>query len=350
MQGAPRVVIAVVVAAGLVPAASSAQQPQGLGLPQLPAVELQPVQLPPVPLPAPLPPVSVPEVPAPEVRVPQPPLPAPPEVSAPLPQVTAPSAPRLDAPAAGSGPGEPPSAGSSPGSGTSGPSTSSGQAPSGTVAAAGTPSASPARGGRAARAAAVRGGRGLLGTSYHSRRRLVRALRGCIDLLPQRQERLVTIRYGLGGAEPRADRAVAGMLDLSSGQYVAARRRALRGLVVAARNGRCRVGRSVAAGSHYTSARGRVGPSVASVAVSGGPESKRAEIGVLGERRSGGDEAGPAERSGLGTPLALDADSASASLPATLVVIAALVVLGLIALRPLLAASSRRGGRTGDVR
>jgi hypothetical protein len=84
--------------------------------------------------------------------------------------------------------------------------------------------------------------KGVLGTSFRTRRRLVRALRGCVDRLPPRQDRLLTLRYGVDSASPRPSREVADMLDLSPGEYVAVRRRALQGLVRAARGRACQGG------------------------------------------------------------------------------------------------------------
>jgi hypothetical protein len=43
---------------------------------------------------------------------------------------------------------------------------------------------------------------GVVGTGFGTRRRLVRALRGCIDAMPQHQDRLPTLRDGVGDAQP----------------------------------------------------------------------------------------------------------------------------------------------------
>jgi hypothetical protein len=317
MQGALKVSIAVMVVAGAVPAGAPAQ------VLDVPPVDVPPASVPPVTLPAPLPQVSTPQVSTPPVTVPGV------RVDAPLP--SAPSVPQVQAPApAARRPALPvvDSAPSTTPSRTSG--SSSGQAPSGTVAAAGTPSASPARGGRVARAAAVPGGRGVLGTSYRSRRRLVRALSACVAGLPRRQERLLVMRYGLGAAAAHPDGAVAGMLGLSRGAYGVLRQRALRGVVRDARDGGCRDGAAVATAPAI--AFGDAGEVRTASATARGA---RARIAVRGERASGGPA--PADEDGgkLTTPLALDAPEPEGALLGVLMLAAALGLLALIGVRAL---------------
>jgi hypothetical protein len=345
MQGASRGFIVVLAAAVLVPAPSSAQEPQGLRLPQLPAVTVPELTLPPVRLPAPLPNVSTPPVTVPEVRVevpqlappdaPQAPLPAP---AAPAPSAPGPASPPARAPAAAAGPG------AVAGPGRSEPALTARQGPAGGVATpAGTPSASPARSGRAARAAALRGGRGLLGTSYRSPRRLVRALSACVAGLPGRQERLLALRYGVGGAPARPDRVVASALGLSPDGYATLRRRALRGVVRDARDGGCNDDAPVTAVTAAQAiAFGDGGePRAAPVFMGGAGGSLGGEIAVRGERASGGSEPTDAVYSELDTPLALEANEPSASLLGTLLLAAALAVLAVIALRGLRAGVRR---------
>jgi hypothetical protein len=325
MQGALlRVLVGVAVTTGVLPAVSSAQ------VLDVPPVQVPSVSVPPVALPAPLPQVSTPQVTTPPVTVPgirvDAPLPSAP-VQAPLPAAPRPAAPVVDSASSLVGPDR---AADTAASGT--PSASSGQAPSGTVAAAGTPSASPARGGRVARAAAVPGGRGVLGTSYRSPGRLVRALSACVRGLPERQERLLVLRYGLGAAAVHPDRAVARTLRLSRGEYTSVRRRALRGLVRHARAGGCR---DAAPGSAApVIAFGDGGEVRPVVGVSGSRSSSRgAEIAVRGAHASGGSESLDEDVDELATPLALDADEPASSLFGVLMLAAVIAVLALIALR-----------------
>jgi hypothetical protein len=309
MQGASRVFMVVMLGAGAVPAAASAQ------VLDVPPVQVPSVSLPSVTLPAPLPqvstpPVSTPPVTVPEVRV-DAPLPSPPQVKTPAAPETAGAVPHT-------------------------PTASSGQAPSGTVAAAGTPSASPARGGRVARAAAVHGGRGVLGTGYRSRRRLVRALSACVAGLPGRQARLVVMRYGVGAAATHPDRAVAGALGLSRGEYATVRSRALRGMVRDARDGGCRDG---AAASAIASAEGgELRPASATVGVA---MASAGAIVVRGERASGTSAPEDPDRGGpFTTPLAVDVGS-NGSHAGALLMLAGLGLLALVGLRALRAAVRR---------
>jgi hypothetical protein len=342
MQGASRGFIVVVAAAVLAPAPSSAQEPQALRLPQLPAVTVPELTLPPVRLPAPLPNVSTPPVTVPEVRVEVPQLAPPdaPQAPLPAPDAPAPSAPELASPPARA-PAAAGGSGAVAGPGPSEPALPARQAPSGSVAPpAGTPSASPARSGRAGRAAALRGGRGLLGTSYRSPRRLVRALSACVPGLPGRQERLLALRYGVGGAPARPDRAVASALGLSPGGYATLRRRALRGVVRDARDGGCSDDAAVTA-AHAIAFGDGDEARAAPVFIGGAGGSLGGEIAVRGERASGGSEATGAVYSELDTPLALEANEPSASLLGTLLLAAALAVLAVIALRGLRAGVRR---------
>jgi len=86
---------------------------------------------------------------------------------------------------------------------------------------------------------AVHNGGGYFGTRYRKPRRLVRGLRGCLDEIGDLPSRLLILRYGIGGYEPRPAARVAEVLDLSRRRYALVRRRGLRRLVMAARSSRC---------------------------------------------------------------------------------------------------------------
>jgi hypothetical protein len=178
----------------------------------------------------------------------------------------------------------------------------------------------------------------VLGTSFRTRRRLVRALRGYVDRLPPRQDRLLTLRYGVDGASPRPSREVAEMLDLSPGEYVGA----LQGLVRAARAGACQVG---GAGDNSTqpgyvaSGPGSNGRALGATPADSG--SQQAAIRVPRRRASGAEPRERERLSGFSIPLALDGERAGSFVIAALVLMAALAGLGLVGLRPLLAAARR---------
>ncbi len=328
MQGALKVSIAVMVVAGVVPATASAQ------VLDVPPVRVPSVSVPPVALPAPLPQVSTPQVSTPPATVPgvrvDAPLPSVPQVKAPLPPSPRSAAPVVDSLPSPVGPG---GTAGTPTSRT--PAASSGQAPSGAVAAAGTPSAPPARGGRVARAAAVPGGRGVLGTSYRSPRRLVRALSACVPGLPARQEHLLVMRYGVGAAAAQPDRSVARTLGLSRGDYMTVRRRALRGLVRDARAGGCRAAGATSAVPAIAFGDGGEVRSVAAGSRAGGQAPGDAEIAVRGERASGGSVPADDDGGELATPLAVDAPEPSGSLLGALMLAAALGLLAAIGVRAL---------------
>jgi hypothetical protein len=322
MQGASTVAVVFMLAAA-VPAASSAQQAPGVGLPgaaQVPQAPVPPVTPPAVPAP------SVPEVPAPSLPTRAAPLPSTlaPRIPAPnvpgvrLPEVRAPSSPAPPAQAAPA-PGAPSAdllrllTGES---GSVGPGVARGasngwigadalgQPRAGSGAGGGAPGSSPGRARRAARAAArLRGGEGVLGTSFRTHRALVRALNGCIDRLPPRQDRLLTLPYGVGDAWPRPASAVADMLDLSRGRYAVVRRNALRGLVWAARTGACQAGRGGDASAlpgHVVSGPGSLGRALRATAADSG--SQHAAIGVPRQLSSGGEPWERERRRGFGIP------------------------------------------------
>jgi hypothetical protein len=168
----------------------------------------------------------------------------------------------------------------------------------------------------------------------------VRALSACVAGLPGRQERLLTMRYGVGGAPARPGRAVASALGLSAGDYATLRRRALRGVVRDARDGGCSDNAAVTA-AHAISFGDGGEARAAPVFMGGAGGSLGGEIAVRGERASGGSEATDAVYSELDTPLALEANEPSASLLGTLLLAAALAVLAVIALRGLRAGVRR---------
>ena len=355
MQGGSAIAVTLLLLA-VPPAASLGQVPGAPQLPAAPVPQLPPApvpQLPPAPAPVPsLPPA--PRVPAPSVpALPAPSLPAVPAPSLPevrAPSVTAPRVPSPRLPAAAPGapssgqPGTTSGPAGAPGSGSTG---TPAAAPSPTSAGAG-PSGSSSR--RSARAAArLRRGGGVLGTSFATRRGLVSTLRGCVDSLPPRHDRLLTLRYGVGPAKPRPAREVAAALDLPAGGYGVVQRRALRGLVRAARGSGCEGGASapLASEGHAT---GAAIASVAGAYAAAARESERGKLAVLGEQSSSRQEPGGERRSGLGTPLALDADAPGSSSLATLLLVLALGLLCAVAARPLLAALRRVRDHPSDAR
>jgi hypothetical protein len=172
-----------------------------------------------------------------------------------------------------------------------------------------------------------------------------------------RQEMLLTLRYGVGGGKPHSASQVISELDLSTGQYVLVWRRALRGLVRAARNGACLESGVAPAGAAPAGRPGfsrsessEIGPAVAAAASgsSAGTESPRAALRVRGDGSSGGDTAELASRSGIQTPLALGAEESGGPPVAALALLAALTLLGTAlggaTFKPLLDAARRRPG------
>ena len=169
----------------------------------------------------------------------------------------------------------------------------------------------------------------------------MRALRGCVDRLPPRHDQLWTLRYGVDGASPRPSREVADMLDLSPGEYVVVRRRALEGLVRAARGGACQVGGArddSTLPGYVASGPGSNGRALSATPADSG--SQQAAIRVP-RQRSSGAEPRERERRGFSIPLVLDGEREGSFVIAALVLMAALAGLGLIGLRPLLAAARR---------
>ena len=134
--------------------------------------------------------------------------------------------------------------------------------------------------------ALLRGGTGVLGTRFHSGRKLVRALSGCVSGLPARQEQLLTLRYGVGGKAPLPAGRVADRLDLVRRQYTQVRRRAFRGLVRAARAGGCEAGGGATGASGSPAAPAQAGARSSAGDPAGA--SQQAAVGVLREKASGG--------------------------------------------------------------
>jgi hypothetical protein len=176
--------------------------------------------------------------------------------------------------------------------------------------------------------AALRERRGVLGTRFRSPRRLVRALAGCVPGLPGRQERLLRLRYGVGGASARPDRAVAAALGLPRGGYGTLLGRALRGLVHDARVGGCADGSATGRGAQLVAFGDdggvRTGPATARVAAGAADV---AEVAVRGEDAS--RQSGAADAAG-GAPIALGADAPGGSLLSPAVLAAALALLALL--------------------
>ena len=178
-------------------------------------VEVPEVTLPPVPAPLPqVPAPAPPPVPAVEVPLPVPvPVPVAPPVA---PPALAPSAaPRLE-----SSPTQLVGAGAA-------------------LAAAAPGASDPGERTAAGDKHGARRGGGYFGTRYRKPRRLVRGLRGCLDEIGALPRRLLILRYGIGGYEPRRAAHVAQRLELSRRRYALVRRRGLRQLVMTARGSRC---------------------------------------------------------------------------------------------------------------
>ena len=336
MQGASTVAVAFMLAAA-VPAASSAQQAPGVGLPPVP-------QAPPAL--APLPPISPPSAPAP--ATPAPSVPAPSGARA----IRVPERTRGSAAERAAGASRPGGTGSAAPLGGSRPARDRlerrcppGRRPAGRVSerertdlAQGSPGG-PCRRRRAglsprenparrAGGSVLRGRKGVLGTSFRTRRRLVRALRGCIAALPQPQDRLLTLRYGVGDAQAHPAREVAGMLNLSPGQYAWCSAAPTGIGARAARAGGCGVGGGGGASAppgYAASGPGGIGRALAAAAAASGSEQEA--IGGLGGRPSGGAPPEGERRSGFGTPARAGRRRSGRSVIAALVLMAALAGL-----------------------
>ena len=222
----------------------------------------------------------------------------------------------------------------------------------GSAGAAGVPGAVAGTGGRGARnaravrMALLRGGTGVLGTRFHSGRKLVRALSGCVSGLPAQQEQLLTLRYGVGGKAPLPASRVAHRLDLSAGQYTQVRRRAFRGLVRAARAGGCEAGGAGAGGTGSPAAGAAAAATAAPSLGDPAGASQHADVGVLAKNASGGSDE-QADDGGflnglLGLPSLLDGGGPVNATLAAAILAAALALLVAAARRPLLAAARRR--------
>jgi hypothetical protein len=104
-----------------------------------------------------------------------------------------------------------------------------------------------AGGGREAegdRSRGAAGGRGARAHTmpYRKRLRLVRALRGCLDRLPERQSDALILRYGVGDLRRQRSRQAADALNVSVERFRAIHRRGMRNLVSEARRSGCEHG------------------------------------------------------------------------------------------------------------
>jgi hypothetical protein len=176
-------------------------------------VPLPEVELPPVALPAPVPPPVIDPPSMPPVAPAAPQVTAP-ELSAPEPSATE---PRASAPSAAPG------------------TRSVGVA----VSAVGVPGPFGSGGASPFEEGGERGSRGIHGTHYRKRGRLVRELRGCLDRLPRMQRSALIVRYGIGRIESRSPRLAARALGLSRSRFRRLERRGVRALVAASRRSSC---------------------------------------------------------------------------------------------------------------
>jgi LPXTG-motif cell wall-anchored protein len=272
-----------------------------------PPLELPALPVPAAPVPAPaLPqPPTLPLPPPPSPPVQAPPAPAPVPLAAPALRLTQPAAPI-------------PAAGSSAGRGV--------RDPIGDLRPDG-------RAAESRRAGRARGG--VAGSGYRRPRRLVRALRGCLDELPPKGSRLLILRYGIGGARVHSAAAVARRLGLSARRYRIVRRRALRRLVHANRTSSCRrtgVGMStlffVASENAARASRAAATSFASNPGPAAQPRQRRGTTRVLGETAEGGDPlAGRRSSSGLSLPLADEASDTPYALAGALVLLAGLAWL-----------------------
>jgi hypothetical protein len=349
MQGA-FFLVAVGVAVAAQPGVGHAYA-QDVPTPSLPGVDVPQVELPPVETVVPAPSLPTPDVPA--VKVPS--LPA-----AEVPAVPAPSTPRLPAvspslPSSGSGTGGlgggPAGGGGSAGAGggaaVAGGSAGAGFGPGGVGAAGGSALTVASRAaGRGAPRSARRGARGVLGTRYRTRRSLARGLRGCLGEITPRRRKLLILRYGIGGFEPRPGREVARILEISIPEYRTSRQRALRGLVRAARRSSCE--RSALTFAEITSLLAAAAPQafLDPVYVSSEGDGGSGEQGEILGRRSSSRETGEAPRpdGGGGVPSGVVVQD-EGGLPIVAVALLTLLLVALLwflAVRPARSAVARR--------
>jgi hypothetical protein len=203
------------------------------------------------------------------------------------------------------------------------------------------------RDGREARLrSARRGGPGVLGTRHETRRALLRALRGCLDSIAPREARVLILRYGIGGFDPRPGRDVARALDLSLGEYRRARRHALRTLVrVAHRNSCENEGLSVTTFASVILATAP-GSFVDPVSTSADGVGDDGSLAVLGESTSGGpkDSGGAArpQKAVSLPPSAVVEDGGFPILAATVMAFVLAALAWFFAVRPARAAAARR--------
>jgi hypothetical protein len=238
---------AAVPTAVLVPALGGAHGDERVA-PQLqPPASLPAVQTPAVTTPD-VPAVQTPSVPATPATPVVPGVQTPPVQTPDVPAAQAPSAPSVRTPAVGGGSdssssgrgGDSSSAGADAGaSGGAGTGASGG---GGAEDASGSSTKAGTRGGAARRVSAARRERTAKRRRAARERRFrarVEQLEGCFGSLSSDEERVLSLRAGLGGEAPRTVAQVAGELGIAGSEVRATQRRALRRLRGAARSSRC---------------------------------------------------------------------------------------------------------------
>jgi hypothetical protein len=128
----------------------------------------------------------------------------------------------------------------------------------------------------------------------------VRALRGCLDRLPERQSDALILRYGIGPLHAQRPREAAHALDVSMTRFGLIHRRGLRNLVRQARLTPCE--NTPVAGETLSSAYAEAWQAMASVGQVAGAQREGGDgrVAVLGVSRSdrGEDDGDSDDRSG----------------------------------------------------
>ena len=174
----------------------------------------------------------------------------------------------------------------------------------------------------------------------------MRALRGCLDSIPPRQAKVLILRYGIGGLDPRPGRDVAQALGLSVGEYGRVRRRALRTLVRVADRSSCEsqaLSVTTLASAILAAAPGVFVDPVSVSAVDGDGDGT---VAVLGESRSGGSKdsgEAPAPQKALSLPPSAVLGEGGFPLLAAAALAPVLAALAwFVVVRPARAAAARR--------
>lgn len=128
---------------------------------------------------------------------------------------------------------------------------------------------------------------------YERRLRVVRALRGCLDRLPERQSNALILRYGVGTLRRQRSRDAADAINVSLERFRVIHRRGLRNLVVEARLTGCEHGgvadETIASAVDVAWADAVTDRVSTVLAARGGGDRPRSE--VLGVSESGGEDA-----------------------------------------------------------